>query len=143
MKFFSSLLVSAALAGSALAQSIAIGAPASGTTVTAGSNITVQVVHPLPVPTPGSAEASIIIGFLASSSSSNQIGNILYDGPYNPVIHITGPGPANKAPFEDFTVTIPATASAGSAQLSVTHLNLIQPGPQAVVEHVGITLVVT
>ncbi|KAJ6555133.1 hypothetical protein DFH09DRAFT_1085082 [Mycena vulgaris] len=132
MKLLSSLLFSSLLAGTVLTQGIAIGAPADGTPVKAGSTVTAQVVHS-PIPTPGSIEAAIVIGFLDCSTSPcpatvDQIGDVLYDGPYNPLFHISGSGPAHKAPFENFNITIPASASAGATQLTVTHLSLISLG---------------
>ncbi|KAJ7449165.1 hypothetical protein FB451DRAFT_1102672 [Mycena latifolia] len=142
-----SLLFSIIMGGAAFAQTISIGAPPDGTTVKAGSTITVQVDHPLPLLTPGSIEASIVIGFQSRASSSSPapgdpIGDILYNGPFNPVLHLTGIGPGNHGPFENFNVTIPESASAGAAQLSVTHVNLAEPGPRAVIENVAISLVV-
>jgi hypothetical protein len=47
MKFVLSVLASALFVGSALAQGIAIGFPADGTLVTAGSNITVEIDRPV------------------------------------------------------------------------------------------------
>jgi hypothetical protein len=47
MKFFPSLALSSLFASAAFAQNVAIGAPADGTTVTAGSNMTVEVDRPV------------------------------------------------------------------------------------------------
>ncbi|KAJ7449163.1 hypothetical protein FB451DRAFT_1287708 [Mycena latifolia] len=138
-----SLLFSIIMGGAAFAQTISIAAPP---TAKAGSTITVRVDHPLPRLTPGSIEASIVIGFQSCESSScpapgDLIGDILYNGPFDPVLHL-GIGPGDHGPFENFNVTIPESASAGAAQLSVTHVNLAEPGPRAVVENVAVSLVV-
>ncbi|KAJ6551790.1 hypothetical protein B0H19DRAFT_1073424 [Mycena capillaripes] len=130
MKFFSSFSISLILAGSAFAQGIGIGAPLIGTTIKVGSNITVQV-NGEPVKQ-GTIEAAVVIGLLSCSSPcpspKEQIGQILYNGPYFPTIHFIGPGPAGHPSFENLTVAIPASTPAGPAQLSVTQANILNDG---------------
>lgn len=152
MKFPTPLIGPILLAAAAFAQSVDIGAPASGTTVKAGSNITVEVDRPVsrtnqilnktsyivhrPHTVPqntltGSTEVAVVIGFLSCVGFSTGIcpppseiiGSILYNGPYDPQFH-TNVTPT-KPPYQNFTVTIPKTAEAGPAQLSVTHFSLV------------------
>ncbi|KAJ6555134.1 hypothetical protein DFH09DRAFT_987594 [Mycena vulgaris] len=143
MRLFRSLIICSILTSAALAQSIEIGAPLPGMTVKAGSKITVEVDRPLTLT--GSTEVAIVIGFLNCFSPApcpspmDRIGSILYKGRYNPQFHnVTG----HKPPHQNFTVTIPRSASAGKAQLSVIHLNLIGAGPFPFLESRNLTLMV-
>ncbi|KAJ7479696.1 hypothetical protein FB451DRAFT_1086261 [Mycena latifolia] len=143
MKFLSSLALGATLVSTAFAQGIAIGAPADGSTVTAGSNITVEVDRPDTL-TP-STEVALVIGFLSCvpfpagcPPASEDLGNILYNGPYDPEFHPSVS--VSKPPHQNFTVTIPASAATGPAQLSVTHFSLVGAGPFPFLQTVNITL---
>ncbi|KAJ7694857.1 hypothetical protein B0H17DRAFT_931470 [Mycena rosella] len=143
MKFLSSLALSVMLATTAFAQSIAIGAPVDGSSVKAGSNITVEVDRPDTLT--GSTEVAIVIGFLSCvpfpagcPSPSDIIGNILYNGPYDPEFHTNVS--VSKPPHQNFTVTIPANARTGPAQLSVTHFSLVGAGPFPFLESRNITI---
>ncbi|KAJ7143709.1 hypothetical protein C8R44DRAFT_657321 [Mycena epipterygia] len=78
----------------AFAQSIKIGAPVRGSTVHRGSKVVVEVDRPDTLT--GSTEVAIVIGFQSCSqypcsSPMDRIGNILYNGSYDPQFH-TGPG---------------------------------------------------
>ncbi|KAF7377898.1 hypothetical protein MSAN_00213500 [Mycena sanguinolenta] len=144
MKFFSSLALSTIFIAGAFAQSVDIGAPADGTTVSAGSNITVEIDKP-PTLT-GSTEVAIIIGFLSCSGfasgcppPSEILGTILYNGPYDPEFHSTGGG-VNDRPYQNFTVTIPSSVSPGPAQLGVAHVALVGAGQYPFLETLNITL---
>ncbi|KAJ7023070.1 hypothetical protein C8F04DRAFT_970561 [Mycena alexandri] len=125
MKFFSSLIFSTLLATTAFAQSAAIGAPADGSSVQAGSNITVEVDRPDTLT--GSTEVAVVIGFLscngrpACPAASEVLGSILYNGPFNPQF-VTG---VSRPPHQNFTVTIPSTFPSGPAQLAVSHFSLV------------------
>ncbi|KAJ7723304.1 hypothetical protein DFH07DRAFT_783623 [Mycena maculata] len=142
MKFFTSLLVSAMLTTATLAQSIDIGAPASGATVPAGSNITVEVDKPDTLT--GSTEVAIVIGLLSCvglpdgcPSPADDIGDVLYNGPYNPQFQEATPG---KPPYQNFSVAIPGSVPSGPAQLSVVHLSLVGLGPMPFFQIVNITV---
>ncbi|KZS99995.1 uncharacterized protein LAESUDRAFT_688689 [Laetiporus sulphureus 93-53] len=130
--FIKSLILFGILAASVHAQWIYVDYPAAGTTVSAGSNITVLVAQPVPA-TP-SIEVGLAIclkscaGYsdgCASFDTTQQLGDILYIGPYDPVYHST-----EWPPYQNFTVQIPASMSAGEASLSATHLALIGAGPE-------------
>ncbi|KAJ7449190.1 hypothetical protein FB451DRAFT_1053488 [Mycena latifolia] len=143
MKFLSSVALSAMFATAAFAQNVAIGAPANGASVKAGSNITVEVDRPDTLT--GSTEVAVVIGFFSCvpfpqgcPPPSEIIGNVLYNGPYDPEFH-TNVTPS-KPPYQNFTVTIPASARTGPAQLSVTHLSLVGAGPFPFLESLNITV---
>ncbi|KAJ7171087.1 hypothetical protein C8R46DRAFT_1087627 [Mycena filopes] len=144
MKFFTSLALSALLAATAFAQSADIGAPANGTQVRAGSNITVEVDRPDTLT--GSTEVAVVIGFLSCHGfqgelcppASEIMGTILYNGPFDPEFH-TG---VQKPPHQNFSVAIPSTAPAGPAQLSVAHVTLIGAGQFPFLEVLNTTLLV-
>ncbi|KAF7368817.1 hypothetical protein MVEN_00206900 [Mycena venus] len=125
MKLFNSLLVSATIAASTLGKTI--GSPAKGTTVKAGSNITVQVNGARV--NQSTIEAAVVIGLLSCSPPcpppGEQLGKILYNGPYFPFIHLVGIGPFGTRIYQNLTVTIPADTPAGPAQLSVTQANFL------------------
>ncbi|KAJ6461078.1 hypothetical protein C8R45DRAFT_879278 [Mycena sanguinolenta] len=144
MKFLSSLALSALCAATALAQSVQIGAPAAGTTVSAGSNITVEIDRPDSLT--ASAEVAIVIGFLPCGGfasgcppPSETLGTVLYNGPYDP--EFSAPvGGVNKPPHQNFTVTIPSSASPGPAQLGVVHVALVGLSETPLFETLNITL---
>ncbi|KAJ6629323.1 hypothetical protein B0H10DRAFT_1776580 [Mycena sp. CBHHK59/15] len=140
MKFLS-LALGALCATTAFAQRVAIGAPADGASVTAGSNITVEVDRPDTLSS--SVEVAIVIGFNSCASRpclppSETIGTLLYNGPYDPEFHTNVS--FSKPPHQNFTVTIPASAPNGEAQLSVTHFSLIGASLGPFLEILNITL---
>ncbi|OBZ68681.1 hypothetical protein A0H81_11015 [Grifola frondosa] len=142
-----SLFVLACLAASALAQGCAIGAPAEFSTVTPGSNITVEVDRPDTLT--GSQEIAIVIGLAtcvgrvdnecATFNVSEVLGQILYSGPYDPQFHFDEP---SKPPYQNFTVQVPTSLPNGQASLSVSHFSLIGAGPFPFLEVLNTTLIV-
>ncbi|KAI0260654.1 hypothetical protein BC834DRAFT_533665 [Gloeopeniophorella convolvens] len=139
---FTSFFVLASLAAGALAQSINIGYPADGATITPGSALTVQVNRPNSLT--GSQEVAIVISLLECPSvpcpaPSDRLGSTLYAGGYNPQ-YPTAPSPQDE-PQQNFTVTVPSSfSSGGTAQLSVTHLSLVGAGPFPLIEIRNVTL---
>ncbi|KAJ6554734.1 hypothetical protein B0H19DRAFT_948622 [Mycena capillaripes] len=130
------------LATTALAQSAVIGAPADGTTVYTGSNITVEVDRPDTFS--GSTEGAVVIGIFPCGSTnsvswvpSEVLGTILYDGPFNPQFQNDS---RSKPPHQNFTVTIPEFLPTGKAQLGVAHFTLIGAGQFPFLEALNITL---
>ncbi|KIJ59728.1 hypothetical protein HYDPIDRAFT_100131 [Hydnomerulius pinastri MD-312] len=124
-KPFAALFCAAALASSTLAQSITIALPTEGSTVTAGSNIIVQIDKPMSLT--GSEEVAVVIGIEPCNNGvcnppSDGLGDILYNGPYNPQV-IQGAW----NPYENFTVTVPSWYS-GLAQIDVAHVYLLGAG---------------
>ncbi|KAJ7196157.1 hypothetical protein C8J57DRAFT_1421045 [Mycena rebaudengoi] len=141
MKFFASLALSAALATAAFAQTISIQAPADGTTVQAGSSITVEVIQHSSLT--GFDQVTLVIGLGIPNSAPAIGGNILYNGPFNPHIQNTGI-PTGQGPpqafLQNFTVTIPGSTPAGLMSLNVAHFDLIGALRFPSTETVNVTL---
>ncbi|KAF8157978.1 hypothetical protein B0H34DRAFT_656625 [Crassisporium funariophilum] len=112
------------LATAAMAQRIAIGYPADGTAVIAGSNILLEVDRPNSLS--ASAEVAIVVGIQSCNNGPcnppDLLGSILYNGPFHPQFQ---PGVFTKPPHQNYTVTIPQTIAQGPALLSVYHVALI------------------
>ncbi|CCM05439.1 uncharacterized protein FIBRA_07658 [Fibroporia radiculosa] len=128
---FKSLLVLGCVAASAVAQQIAIAIPATNDTVSAGSNITVQVIKPDSLT--GSTEVGIAISLKSCASYpggcavvdiSQALGDILYTGLYDPEYRS-----GEWYPFQNFTVQVPSGFPSGQAALGVTQLALVGAGP--------------
>ncbi|KAF9242083.1 hypothetical protein BU15DRAFT_73011 [Melanogaster broomeanus] len=119
-------LLSAALFASVAFGQTYITAPAAGSTVTAGSEIIVQItVSSSPL---NFDEISVAIGLQSCpdgscNPTSEYLGTILYQGPYNP----QASGVGNNL-FENFTVTIPASTSSGQAILGAANFYLDSAG---------------
>jgi hypothetical protein len=67
----------------------------------------------------------VAIGLSSCASSpcrdaDDVLGTILYNGPFNPVYH-----EHNLPPYENFTVTVPASATLGKSQINIAHAALI------------------
>lgn len=129
-------------------QSISIGAPANGTTLTAGSTVVVQVVrsvcllaminhllaHTLnatfQITLSTIDEISLLIGIqfcpiCSCPAPSSSLGTILSTiDDYNPQIQLG----LTLLPYQNFTVTIPALSPLGKAQLNFAHFSLIGVG---------------
>ncbi|KAF8218119.1 hypothetical protein K438DRAFT_1796335 [Mycena galopus ATCC 62051] len=130
-----------ALLTTAFAQSAYIGAPANGSTVHRGSNITVEIDRPDTLT--GSTEIAIVIGLLFCGGThstclppSSTLGTILYSGGYDPEFY-TG---VAKPPHQNFTVEIPSTAQVGKSQLGLAHFSLVGASEWPVLETRNITL---
>ncbi|KAJ7256097.1 hypothetical protein C8J57DRAFT_1186236 [Mycena rebaudengoi] len=141
MKFLASLALSAALATTAFAQSISIQAPADGTTVRAGSHLTVEVIqHSI---TSDLVQVGLAIGLGIPNSAPSIGGSILYNGPFNPQFQNTGipdgQGPPT-ASLQNFTVTIPAGTQTGLMSLNVAHFDLVGASKLPFTETVNVTL---
>ncbi|KAI0061527.1 hypothetical protein BV25DRAFT_1838998 [Artomyces pyxidatus] len=137
---FALFAVLTSLAAAVSAQSITIGSPAVGTSITPGTNITVQVNRPNSLT--GSQEVAIVISLAACAGPcpdpADRLGSTLYAGSFNPQY------PANPRPWDqpqqNFTVAVPAYLPAGPAQLSVVHLSLVAAGPFPLFEIKNTTL---
>ncbi|KAG6887339.1 hypothetical protein C0995_015968 [Termitomyces sp. Mi166 len=108
------------------AQSIVIGYPADGASVTPGSNLTVEIDRPDTLT--GSTEVAVVIGVISCPTSGcrsvgDGVGTVLYNGGYDPQFHTTAP--VSKPPHQNFTIAIPSTLPKGKAQLGVVHTTLI------------------
>ncbi|GJE91612.1 hypothetical protein PsYK624_077620 [Phanerochaete sordida] len=121
--------VIAAFAATALAQGINIAAPAPNSSVFPGQFITVEVDRPTPLSS--LAEVALVLSMERCSSngcSSNVLGQILYNGPYNPQHHPeAGVG---KPPHQNFSIPVPTSLAPGdTVSLIATHFDLIGAGP--------------
>ncbi|KAJ5441914.1 hypothetical protein N7445_004921 [Penicillium cf. griseofulvum] len=118
MKFLHSL----AFAGVALAQRAVIGLPKTGQTVARGDELIVQVQ--LPATASEYYEVAVAIGISDCTygcyDASEQLGSIVYNGPFDPVYHET-----YLPPYQNFTVTVPTWLSAGTGQFNVAHFSLV------------------
>ncbi|ETW76802.1 hypothetical protein HETIRDRAFT_442125 [Heterobasidion irregulare TC 32-1] len=132
------------LVGGASAQTIAIGYPPEGFSVSPNSSLTVQVDRPNSLT--GSQEVAIIIS-LAHCPSSNVphcldptqlLGPTLYYGPFDP--QYPSFRTPQDVPQQNFTVTVPAALQNGTAVLTVTHLSLVGAGPYPLFEFKNVTL---
>ncbi|KAI0317628.1 hypothetical protein OF83DRAFT_1120372 [Amylostereum chailletii] len=138
MKFLALL---AAFATGALAQTIAIGYPTNGTSISAGTN-TVEVDRPDTLT--GSQEIAIVIAIVpcnADGSCPNpvdRLGTVLYTGSFDPEFPAF-PAPRN-VPQQNFTVTIPDSLSGEKALLSVVHFSLVGASPQPLFEIKDVTV---
>ncbi|KAJ6486910.1 hypothetical protein C8R45DRAFT_1098173 [Mycena sanguinolenta] len=141
MKVLASLALLAAIASTALAQTISIQNPADGTTVQAGSNIIVEVIQH---ETLGDLiQVALAIG-LGTPDLNPGIGNtILYNGPFNPQVGNTGM-PTGQGPptafLTNFTLTIPASTPAGLMSLNAAHFTMVGDGNFPGTETASITL---
>ncbi|KAJ6016535.1 hypothetical protein N7540_011126 [Penicillium herquei] len=103
----------------ALAQNAVINIPERQQTVTAGSDLIVQVLRPNLLT--NSQEMALAIGFSfcangGCSPASEDMGTVVYSGNFNPVSH-----EEFLPPYQNFTVPIPSSYSSGKAQVNVAH----------------------
>ncbi|KAK5991442.1 hypothetical protein PT974_09724 [Cladobotryum mycophilum] len=122
MKF---LLPVTCLAVGAMAQGIAVGHPAPGSTLHTGKNVVVQVIRYNFIQS--ATEVGVAIGLVPCPNSScpapeGIIGDVLHTGPYNPQFH--GPGQQ----YQNFTVQVPEGFPAGPAAINVARFFLIGAG---------------
>ncbi|KAF8882740.1 hypothetical protein CPB84DRAFT_1790627 [Gymnopilus junonius] len=117
----------------AFAQNVLIESPTSGTTVKAGSEITVDVARPDFLSS--SVEVAVVIAMNSCPTGQcfppdEVMGPLLYNGPYNPQ-WIPG---VQEFQHQYFNVTVPDYIGTGLAQLNVWHVNLVgasnEPGTQ-------------
>ncbi|KAJ7598972.1 hypothetical protein C8J56DRAFT_769687 [Mycena floridula] len=126
MKVFTATAFTAALYALIVsAQSVNIGFPADGAQVKAGQSLVVEVDRPDTISS--SQEVAIVIGFSSCSSRClpplSSMGTVLYNGPYAPIFQPNQT--VAKPPHQNFTVTIPTSATVGKAQLNLAHFLLL------------------
>ncbi|KAI0363432.1 hypothetical protein BV20DRAFT_144836 [Pilatotrama ljubarskyi] len=122
-----SILVLAALALSALAQQAQIVSPAPGSTITAGSEVTIEV-HQDEAAT-DDVQVAVILGIRGCPSGDCTgfdpadfgMGTLIYHGVFDPQRDPTQP---QKGLFQDFTFQVPDFLS-GSTLLSLAHLQAV------------------
>ncbi|KAA1473333.1 hypothetical protein DENSPDRAFT_839793 [Dentipellis sp. KUC8613] len=142
MKFLAVALAS--LVAAVSAQTVSIGSPADGSSITPGDNITVQVLRPDSLT--GSQEVALVISVVGCPENgclgpSEVLGTTLYQGGFNPQFPPPGSRTPQDAPQQNFTVALPTNLqSGGKAQLSVVHLALVGAGPYPMFELKNVTL---
>ncbi|KIP06184.1 hypothetical protein PHLGIDRAFT_36040 [Phlebiopsis gigantea 11061_1 CR5-6] len=146
MKVFAVL---ASLVAACLAQNVAISAPPGNSTIFPGEWITVEVDKPNALSP--STEVALVLSIARCPAygctspqydPSSILGNILYNGPYNPQYHPEDPI-KGKPQYQNFSVEIPPTLTAGEqVALIGTHLNLIGAGPEPYLQVLFVPLTV-
>ncbi|OCH88447.1 hypothetical protein OBBRIDRAFT_86295 [Obba rivulosa] len=141
------LAVFSLLAALAHGQMISIGAPAEYAAISAGSNITVQVVRPSTLT--GSQEIALVIALnsctehpdntCSSFDVTQDLGHVMYSGPFAPEYQSSEP---DSQPAQNFTVLVPEGMPQGEAALTVSHFSLIGAGPYPSLEVKNITLII-
>ncbi|KOS38842.1 hypothetical protein ACN38_g10324 [Penicillium nordicum] len=124
----------------AIAQRATIGLPAENQKINSGKEVIIQVQRPNSLSS--SKEMGVAIGLSSCESSpcrdaDEVLGTILYNGPFNPVNH-----ESNLPPYENLTVTVPASATLGKSQINIAHAALIGAGPSAFLESLNRTVFV-
>jgi len=145
MKFFALFLASILFAASALAQSVFIGYPHHNASLQAGAPTIVQV--DLPNFLSSIIEVAIVVAIMPCSSSTcpsphDQLGTVLYNGPFNPQQPAVPAYPGQQA-YDNFTVTIPSDTPTGRASLNVVHFALIGASELTYVEIKHIHVLIT
>ncbi|KAF9235578.1 hypothetical protein BU15DRAFT_51269 [Melanogaster broomeanus] len=130
MKFFSVAVVLATVAVSVFGQTIELGYPTDGTVLTPGASLTAQVIQP------ESMASCIQVGIALAMDScadgvcpqpADQLGIVLYAGPWTPTGHPQG------GFYQNFTLQVPEM-SEGPAIFTLTHLCLLGGGPYPFLE---------
>ncbi|EIW81110.1 hypothetical protein CONPUDRAFT_124063 [Coniophora puteana RWD-64-598 SS2] len=125
MKF--SLAAVPLFVAAAMAQVVSLSAPTNGQTISSGQQMTVQVTEP--DSNSSWEEVAVVVGISSCSTSGcpsaeeDGMQYILYNGQYKPAY--PNPNPQHVQPYQDFTVTLPATLAKGEAVVSVAHFALI------------------
>ncbi|KAB8201840.1 hypothetical protein BDV34DRAFT_201933 [Aspergillus parasiticus] len=121
------------------AQAIEIGAPTAGTVLSRGSKFTAQVLQP------GSVQTCIEVGIALAVNScdndvcpqpSDQLGNVLYAGPWTPTAH------PSSGSYQNFNLQVPEYMPEGLATFTLTHLCLLGAGPVPLLEFRNVTIAV-
>ncbi|KAI0634672.1 hypothetical protein C8Q77DRAFT_646208 [Trametes polyzona] len=126
-----SLLVLATLALSALAQQATIVSPAAGSTIIAGSAITIEVHQDASAT--DDVQISALIGFQPCQftgsadcsgfdPSTSGVGTIVFAGDFMPA---RDPKHPQKGPFQDFNFTIPSSTPIGKSVFTLGHLHAV------------------
>ncbi|KAI0674701.1 hypothetical protein C8Q78DRAFT_613235 [Trametes maxima] len=123
-----SLLLAASLALTALAQQATIVSPAPGSTITPGSEITIEV-HQDGAAT-DDVQVAIILGFRSCPGGTcdgfdpaeDGVGTIVYSGAFNPQ---HDPNQPQKGLFQDFKFQVPTDSTQGASTFSLAHLQAV------------------
>ncbi len=62
-------------------------------------------------------------GTCAEQNVTEVLGNVVYNGPFNPQYH--SEAPTGAPPHQNFSVAVPDTFQSGQVSLGVAHLSLV------------------
>ncbi|KIK78292.1 hypothetical protein PAXRUDRAFT_164365 [Paxillus rubicundulus Ve08.2h10] len=130
MKFVSVAAGLATAVSSVFSQTITLGYPTNGVILTPGQSFTAQVIQP------ESMASCIQVGIALAMDTctngvclqpANQLGDVLYAGPWTPTGHPQG------GFYQNFTLQVP-DFTPGPAVFTLTHLCLLGGGPYPFLE---------
>ncbi|KAH7930621.1 hypothetical protein BV22DRAFT_1124664 [Leucogyrophana mollusca] len=141
MKFFSSAVVLAAVAASAIASqfSIQLGYPTPGTILFPGENVNVQVIQPYHMDPKIQVGIALAINQCKNNvcdDPSQKLGSVLYAGRFEPNVSI------GLGYYQNFTVTLPDYIGSGPGILTVTHLVLTGLTPRPELEYGNVSVII-
>ncbi|KAF8989294.1 hypothetical protein BDQ17DRAFT_1177769, partial [Cyathus striatus] len=89
-----------------------------------------------------SSEIALVIALQSCPTTTctapaDNLGTILYSGPYNPKYESPS---GEKPPYQNFTVVVPMSMRTGRGQLGVVHFNLIGAGRAPFLEAKNVTV---
>jgi len=139
MKVFAAVSVLIGAVASVLGQTIELGTPTDGTVLCPGEYFTSQIIQPI------SMASCIQVGIaLAIAPCPNdvcpqptdQLGNVLYAGPWNPTANNPG------GFYQNFTLQVPDYMTPGPAIFTLTHLCLLGAAPYPFLEFRSATVTI-
>jgi len=142
MNFRTIIILLSTLFLTAFSQTITIISPPPGAEITAGQDVTVQLGFGDTLT--GVQHVSVVIatfncaaidGCPVLDASSPTLGDPLFKGNYTPEFH-----EGNLPPYENYTVSIPATLTAGTNMLTVAHFMLIGAGATPILQFANVTV---
>ncbi|KAI6042830.1 hypothetical protein EDC04DRAFT_888023 [Pisolithus marmoratus] len=126
MRFLTYVIVLVAAATSAVGQLIELGYPTNGAVLHTGSNITVQVIQPGSIASVWQVGIALTIDTCSNGvcpQPTQQLGSVLYVGPWTPTAHTQG------GFYQNFTVKLDQYMPKGPAVFTLTHFCLLGGGP--------------
>ncbi|KAJ3770700.1 hypothetical protein FB446DRAFT_646523 [Lentinula raphanica] len=133
------LLLLSSLFLTVCSQTISILSPTSGTEITPGQDVTVQLGFANSLT--GVEHVSAVIAMIncagapCPSDASDTLGIPLFAGNYTPQLH-----EGNLPPYQNFTVTVPSNLAAGTNMLTAAHFVLIGVSAVPVLQFDNVTV---
>ncbi|KAG2361615.1 hypothetical protein BDR07DRAFT_1286680 [Suillus spraguei] len=120
-----------------LAQTIELGYPQNGDNFCPGQELTAQVIQPESMASCIQVGIALAIDNCANGSCpepAQELGSVLYAGPWTPESHTPG------GFYQNFTVTVPSYLANGPAIFTLTHLCLLGAAPYPFLEYRNATV---